>query len=571
MPGMKNQVIVLAGATAVGKSKVAQLLCRHLGNAEVVVADSVQVYKHLDIGSNKPSAQEQAEIPHHCISLVEPGETYSGGDFVREAVTAIFGILNRGNVPVVVGGSTMWIQWLVEGIPDAPKADPEVLAEAETLLHAATHAQDWDAALAVLRTHAPDRADKIGANDWYRCRRYLEVALATRNLAAAGVDPAPKRTLALPGLDVRCFFMSEERDELYRTIDMRCEDMVQMGLLKEVASLVLRDQLAPDSVAAKAIGYRQTLEFFCLPRTEQNSRTFKEYLNSFATATRNYAKRQLHWYRKDKAFLWMQVQWRQGDGQGNAPYSRMLRELCHWKDIDRDKYVRMVKHQVRRAEAAGKMRQLVKLNPKGFQRGKLSDFDWLAVAAMVAAGEIEAPRGQAVMSQREEQIFWSTSFSVPRGSGLPAPGSRSAVQEVDSFALADEASFNEMMDEDDAYEQLSLQGTRGSVPRTLPEFPNPPLPPSEWTAEDILIRAAEVNGGKGQRTPMANKLREYFFDSDSAAYRCDGELREARELAAQLREQFPDLLDLYFPDRDRGARPRSRSRSPSPPAGPKAT
>ena len=258
-PGMHNQVIVLAGATAVGKSKVAQLLCRHIGNCEVVVADSVQIYSHLDVGSNKPSAAEQAEFPHHCVSLVQPADTYSGGEFVREAVSAIYDILNRGKVPVVVGGSTMWIQWLVQGIPDAPKADAAVALQAESLLREATQAQDWSAALVILTAHAPERASKIGANDWYRCRRYLEVALSTKDLPSEEGGDALKgeRTAGLPGLDVRCFFMNEQRDDLYRTIDTRCEGMLEAGLLQEVAALVLDRHLAPNTVAAKAIGYRQ--------------------------------------------------------------------------------------------------------------------------------------------------------------------------------------------------------------------------------------------------------------------------------------------------------------------------
>ena len=114
LPGVEsNKVIVLAGATSVGKSKVAELLCKVHGNCEVVIADSVQIYKNLDIGSNKPSLAEQESVPHHLVDICDPNETYSSGEFVRDAVPIIYDIINRGKLPVVVGGSTMYLQWLV--------------------------------------------------------------------------------------------------------------------------------------------------------------------------------------------------------------------------------------------------------------------------------------------------------------------------------------------------------------------------------------------------------------------------------------------------------------------------
>ncbi len=561
-PGRKNQVIVLAGATAVGKSKVAQLLCRHLGNCEIVVADSVQVYKHLNIGSNKPSIDEQAEIPHHCLDLVDPSMTYSCGDFVREAVPIIYDILNRGNVPVVVGGSTMWIQWLVQGVPDAPKADDVVLAQADALLHDATLTRNWDAAVAVLRTYSPERASKIGPNDWYRCRRYLEVALSTHsrgiveegqetdndatNGASVGCALEGARTPVLPGLDVRCFFMSEDRDELYRTIDSRCEAMLHAGLLQEVTNLVLHEHLLPNTVSAKAIGYRQTLEYLGEYHKLQDARAFQQYLGEFTTATRNYAKRQLHWYRKDKEFLWMRIQRSIEDGIGDMPYQRVVQELCHWKNSSRQAYNQMIRHQLLRAHAVGKMRQWLKRRPKG---ERLTDYDWLAVAAMVAAGEIRAPQGQAIIGK--EEVAWSATFFASQGQ-----------DQVDFETLRNVGTpSSEVLDEDEALEQLSLQGSRGSMPRALPEFPNPPLPPSEWTAEDVMVRAAEVNSGsKVQRSPMANKLREYAYNAEDPALRLRALLTVADEAASELRQKYPNILDTFFPDRER---PLSRSKSPS--------
>jgi tRNA dimethylallyltransferase len=106
----KNQVIIIAGATSVGKSAVAQEVCNTIKNAEIVIADSVQVYRYLDIGSNKPTKEEMLEVPHHMVDLCDPSEVLSTGDFSRRAADIIHEILARNKVPVVVGGSTMWIE-----------------------------------------------------------------------------------------------------------------------------------------------------------------------------------------------------------------------------------------------------------------------------------------------------------------------------------------------------------------------------------------------------------------------------------------------------------------------------
>ena len=266
-----KQVIVLAGATSVGKSACAVQLCKHI-DAEIIIADSVQVYRHLDIGSNKPSAAEMAAIPHHLVNIREPHETVSSGDFVRLAVPIIFDILSRGKTPIIVGGSTMWLQWLVSGMPDAPKADEEAVKEAEGMLKSFVDSGNWDGAVSVVAKYDRQRSEKLGRNDWYRLHRYLEVALCVlRNNgrknndssiagngdgdgdSSDGILPLKRshddegegdnvveadgmsvivtgrREKVLAGIDVRCFFLSEDREELYRYIDTRCESMLKAG------------------------------------------------------------------------------------------------------------------------------------------------------------------------------------------------------------------------------------------------------------------------------------------------------------------------------------------------------
>lgn len=171
------KVLVIAGPTGVGKSALAEQLCRSLAEGgEIISADSVQVYRSLDIGSAKPTAAEQDAIPHHLIDIADPqGSGYTAGQFCRDAAAAIEDVWGRGKVPVVVGGTMMYHQWLVHGQPDAPCSDPAVAAAVAAELAPLQAAADWEGALALLAAVLPERAAKIGTNDWYRLGRALEV------------------------------------------------------------------------------------------------------------------------------------------------------------------------------------------------------------------------------------------------------------------------------------------------------------------------------------------------------------------------------------------------------------
>lgn len=193
----------------------------------------------------------------------------------------------------------MWVQWLVHGKPDAPEATTEITEQARAMLNEAENDRDWYAAVEIVREYDRVRIDKLAKNDWYRLRRYLEVGLSfrqagneDRNVADYGDDthdvhisdtqfsPTGVRTPVLSGLDVRCFFVGEEREDLYRTIDDRCEDMLRGGLLQEVNSLLQTDILLPEYKVSKAIGYRQTLDYLLDRRQRQDGdvKTFQKYV-----------------------------------------------------------------------------------------------------------------------------------------------------------------------------------------------------------------------------------------------------------------------------------------------------
>lgn len=272
----KKQVIILAGATSVGKSAVANALCQEV-NGEIIIADSVQIYRHLNIGSNKPTAEETARTPHHLVDICDTHDIFNCADFVHHANKVISEIIERGRVPVVVGGSTMWIQWLVHGIPDAPKASLEVADKAKNFLEPFETRLDWEGAFSLVSSYDPTRTAKLAKNDWYRLRRHLEIALSLNEKKeppndGATIETTESKTLTgirnsvLDDYDVRCFFLSEDRESLYRCIDLRCEAMIHAGLFDEVKSLILTNTLTPQTLTSRAIGYRQTIEYLCRDR-----------------------------------------------------------------------------------------------------------------------------------------------------------------------------------------------------------------------------------------------------------------------------------------------------------------
>lgn len=289
---VKIQVIVLSGATSVGKSAVAMELCKVL-NAEIIVADSVQVTRHMNIGSNKPSLEDQSLVQHHLIDIIDPSDKFSSGDFARQAKQAILDVINRGKVPLVVGGSTMWLDWLLRGLPDAPKAKAETVKYVNDLLAPYRRLNNWSGALEILRALDDRKATKVLTNDWYRLHRYLEVTIdegrrtdtiddGSDSSAGAGTgDPEGKRRLIITEFEVdfRTFFLTEDREHLYHVIDRRCVEMLSAGLMTEVYELLLHDVLLPQNSVCRAIGYRQAIIYLSDRKIVENDMVaFMEFL-----------------------------------------------------------------------------------------------------------------------------------------------------------------------------------------------------------------------------------------------------------------------------------------------------
>jgi tRNA dimethylallyltransferase len=299
-------VILIAGPTGVGKSDVAMRLAARLGG-EIISVDSVQVYRSLDIGSNKPSADERASVRHHLVDIRGPQEPYTAGDFYRDVSAAIAEVQARGRWPICVGGTSMYMHWLVSGTPTAPKADPALAAAVEAELAPLRDASDWDSAIGLLRELDGERAEALSRNDWYRLMRAVTIARQTSTPVAELVRADGCAQLH-ERYELRPFFLHASREQLARRINTRCERMLADGLLRETADLLASGELTADSQPARSVGYRQALEYLQRPDAhERDAHAFSAFVQAFSQASRAYAAAQMKWFRKETAFEWIEV------------------------------------------------------------------------------------------------------------------------------------------------------------------------------------------------------------------------------------------------------------------------
>jgi tRNA dimethylallyltransferase len=280
-------VVVVFGPTAVGKS---ELLTSVLDSRfELINADSMQVYRHMDIGTAKPSLAERGRIPHHLFDVAEPSEQFNAGRFVTDAERLVGEIRQRGRVPVVAGGTAFYITSLLFGLPEAPPVDQAVRAR----LHEMERDEGSAALYRALSRSDPDAAARIQPNDRYRVMRALEVFQATgRSLFSYAWPRAPRTDMRflLVGLD-------RPRAELYQRIAERVDAMFESGLIGEVKGLLDRGFL-PRDPGMRGIGYREILDM------RRGCDTFAEVRGKIAQSTRRYAKRQLTFFRAVPNVCW---------------------------------------------------------------------------------------------------------------------------------------------------------------------------------------------------------------------------------------------------------------------------
>jgi tRNA dimethylallyltransferase len=281
---------ILAGPTASGKSELALTLAKRL-NAEILSADSQQVYRHFDIGTAKPSPQVLAEVPHHLISVVEPMAQFSAADFQRLADLAIANIASRGRPILVVGGTGLYLRVLLRGMISAPGADRSLRLR----LEGEAREQGRDALYQRLCRADPESASAINPGDLVRIIRALEIAEKTGRKASEIRD---QHRFETPRYPYAMLVLDPPREVLYAAIDARTKAMFAGGLLEEVTALVKRG--LRDAPAMRSVGYVQALAVL------ERRIDVAGAIASAAKETRHYAKRQLTWFRKEPGaqFVW---------------------------------------------------------------------------------------------------------------------------------------------------------------------------------------------------------------------------------------------------------------------------
>ncbi|KZV20220.1 tRNA dimethylallyltransferase 9-like [Dorcoceras hygrometricum] len=330
--GQRQKVIVISGPTGAGKSRLSLELAKRL-NGEIISADSVQVYRGLDIGSAKPSISERREVAHHLIDILHPTEDYSVGQFYEDARQITEEILSKGRVPIVSGGTGLYLRWFIYGKPNVPKASPEIASEVHSELSGLQRDGDWAAAVQLVVKAGDPGVQSLAANDWYRLRRRFEILklsgassssfplpydsfkekLESREVESleikSSVDDLHNSESKELDFDFICFFLSTNRLDLYRSIDFRCEDMLVDGGILTEAQWLLDLGLMPNSNSAtRAIGYRQAMDYLLACREQgswSSSRYFYTFLSEFQKASRNFAKRQLTWFRNEPIYQWI--------------------------------------------------------------------------------------------------------------------------------------------------------------------------------------------------------------------------------------------------------------------------
>jgi len=285
----KPKVIVICGATGIGKTSVGIALAQKFG-AEIVSADSMQIYRYMDIGTAKPTPAELAQAPHHMIDIVDPAENYDAVLFSKQARDRIAEIIGRGRIPFIVGGTGLYIKALLHGLFQTEPVDHRI----RDRLRKDAEQNGSTALYQRLQQFDPDTADRLHPNDSYRIIRALETIESTGKSISElhrkhGFEDDPFDALKI-GLQM-------DRQNLYDRIDLRVDLMIEAGLVDEVKKLLEMGYTA-ELKSMQSIGYRHVAEFL------EEKLPWDECLRTLKRDTRRFAKRQFTWFGADQQIRW---------------------------------------------------------------------------------------------------------------------------------------------------------------------------------------------------------------------------------------------------------------------------
>lgn len=293
---MKKPVLFLVGPTAVGKSSLALEISPPL-NAEIISADSMQVYRGMNIGTAKPSAKDLKSIPHHLIDILDPTQNFSAFSFYQQAFQAIQDITSRNKIPLVVGGTGFYIRTLIQGIFEELGETGEIRERIEK----ETNEKGLSFQYSRLKEIDLERSKKIMPNDKKRILRALEI------YEVSGKKPSelPESCVSLETLGYQPVIagLMMEREKLYQNIEKRVSQMLEHGLIDEVLKL---RKINLSKTARQAVGYKEILDQ--LDQSNLNHESKRAIQSKIILNTRHLAKRQITWFKKERGITWFDVQ-----------------------------------------------------------------------------------------------------------------------------------------------------------------------------------------------------------------------------------------------------------------------
>ena len=286
----KQKVIVICGPTASGKTALSIELAKKI-NGEIISADSMQIYKDMNIGTAKPTEEEKQGIKHYLLDFVSPDKRYSVAEYKKNAKNAIKSILEKGKTPIIVGGTGLYIDSLIYEIEyndieieENYRKELEEKIKEKGLKHLYEEARKID----------PKATDKISVNDKKRIMRILEIYHATGKTKTEQEIESRKKEVEY---DYKVFAINWERAELYERINKRVDIMINQGLIEEVKEILGKYNCFP--TAMQGLGYKEVVEYL------DGNYTREEMVEKIKMETRRYAKRQLTWFRKNKQTVWL--------------------------------------------------------------------------------------------------------------------------------------------------------------------------------------------------------------------------------------------------------------------------
>jgi tRNA dimethylallyltransferase len=284
--------ILLLGPTGSGKTALSLALGERF-NGEIVSCDSVAVYRGMDLGSAKPSAEEQSRLPHHLIDVTDPDQPFTAGEYSRQARAALAGIAERGHLPIVTGGTGLYLRALTEGLFDGPARQDELRARLQRSHQ--SRAVGW--LHRILLRLDPASASRIHANDTPKLIRAIEVCLAHRQPLSSVLEDELRSRDPLTGFRLLRIGLNPPRAALYDRLNRRCAEMFAAGLIEETR--LLKERFGPVK-ALDSLGYRQALAILVGALSEA------EAIQQAQQGHRNYAKRQLTWFRREPEVHWIE-------------------------------------------------------------------------------------------------------------------------------------------------------------------------------------------------------------------------------------------------------------------------